>query len=299
MDWIKEKNARNDLKRILFDLSESQDMLCDASVRAQIYVRLEKLYCVGQGDEGFYLFQSDVFSVLYTVAQGDQPGSIDILGQNLEQIRKGYQAKNTDSAGNRIDISREIRELCDSVSLHMAQMGYSDAADQNLSQEENLREIQGQVNAMKSNLDSVQKEIEKQKKTADGLRSMQKEYIAILGIFAAVVLAFTGGIAFSTSVLQNIHKVSVYRIALIALVIGFVLVNIIYGLFYYIDRLVYKTEKRGIKPLWLTNVILILLMLVLVVGWYFGAAEKRNLRVRGEIAAMDSGGQSVSSPLNE
>ena len=97
MDWIKEKNARNELKRILFDLSESQDMLCDASVRAQIYVRLEKLYCVGQGDEGFYLFQSDVFSVLYTVAQGDQPGSIDILGQNLEQIRKGYQAKNTDS----------------------------------------------------------------------------------------------------------------------------------------------------------------------------------------------------------
>ncbi len=70
MDWIKEKNARNELKRILFDLSESQDMLCDASVRAQIYVRLEKLYCVGQGDEGFYLFQSDVFSVLYTVAQG-------------------------------------------------------------------------------------------------------------------------------------------------------------------------------------------------------------------------------------
>ena len=40
----------------------------------------------------------------------------------------------------------------------------------------------------------------------------QREYISILGIFAAVVLAFTGGIAFSTSVLKNINTVSVYRI---------------------------------------------------------------------------------------
>ena len=39
-------------------------------------------------------------------------------------------------------------------------------------------------------------------------KDVQKEYIAILGIFAAVVLAFTGGIAFTTSVLQNIHMVS-------------------------------------------------------------------------------------------
>ena len=43
------------------------------------------------------------------------------------------------------------------------------------------------------------------------MESSQREYIAILGIFAAVVLAFTGGIAFSTSVLNNVAKASIYR----------------------------------------------------------------------------------------
>ena len=42
-------------------------------------------------------------------------------------------------------------------------------------------------------------------------RDMQKEYITILGIFASIVLAFTGGMAFSSSILENIDKSSVYR----------------------------------------------------------------------------------------
>ena len=81
--------------------------------------------------------------------------------------------------------------------------------------------------------------------------------------------------------------------------IGFVLVNVLYGLFYYIDRLANKMEEPKVRPLWFVNALLIALMAVVVLGWHFGAAEKRNVRIRDEIETMDIGGQSVSSPLNE
>ncbi len=53
-------------------------------------------------------------------------------------------------------------------------------------------------------------------KVQERQEDMQKEYITILGIFAAIVLAFTGGIVFSSSVLENIDKPSIYRISLMA-----------------------------------------------------------------------------------
>jgi len=107
-------------------------------------------------------------------------------------------------------------------------------------------------------------------------KSIQKEYVAILGIFAAIVLAFVGGITFSSSVLQNINGVSIYRVILVALVIGLVLVNILYGLFYYIDRLVRVKSEPKIKPLFIANGIILVLIIGVIVSWGFGLVENRN-----------------------
>ena len=60
------------------------------------------------------------------------------------------------------------------------------------------------------------------------IKSVEKEYISILGIFAAIVLAFVGGITFSTSVLQNISMVSIFRLLLVIDFLAFILINTIY-----------------------------------------------------------------------
>lgn len=89
--------------------------------------------------------------------------------------------------------------------------------------------------------------IEKAKQTLDSLNSaatdmeqkiesVHKDSITILGIFASIVLSFTAGIGFSSSVLENVHKASPYRIVGTILLIGFVLTNIITVLLMYIDR---------------------------------------------------------------
>lgn len=85
---------------------------------------------------------------------------------------------------------------------------------------------------------------------------MQKEYITILGIFAAIVLAFTGGIVFSSSVLENIDKPSIYRISLMAFIIGLVFFNLIWILIDFIRDINGKEIRK--RWVWmLVNLILI------------------------------------------
>ena len=115
---------------------------------------------------------------------------------------------------------------------------------------------------------------------------MQKEYSAIVGIFAAIVLAFTGGMAFSSSVLENIDKASVYRITLIAFVIGLVFFNLIWLLIDFIREI----NGKVIRKKWLG----ILVNLILIAGilgtcfsykynWFVGGKDYQRNSVVEEI----------------
>lgn len=79
----------------------------------------------------------------------------------------------------------------------------------------------------------------KAEKLDDKIRNMEKEYIAILGIFSAVVLAFVGEMAFSTSVLENMYQIEhVENVIAIITMIGIVFANILFLLFNFVSYLV-------------------------------------------------------------
>ena len=147
-----------------------------------------------------------------------------------------------------------------------------------------MENLQTQLNSLQNELQkaqSIKQDYETTEKklveVESKLDNSQKEYITILGIFAAVVLAFTGGIAFSTSVLNNIAQASVYRTIFISLVIGLVLINMLFGLFYYINSLVNKEKK--LYPLIISNIVMIVLLIATVAAWNFGLVENRNNRI--------------------
>ena len=295
MDISREKKQRNEFCDILFTLAKSQELLQDAGERSVMYKRLEALYYSKDDEEKFRHFYSDIFSVLTQLQLDSTLGDMNILGQNLMMIRAGYQPQNKDDAGKLIDIRDNIRKLYDHVSLDMARIMYSDAADRKISGEESINELQSQVTQAKVEIENIRKEQVNVKKEQENTRkeqenikreqenaetkinSQQREYIAILGIFSAVVLTFVGGIAFSTSVLENIAQASVYRILIVTLMIGVVLVNSFFGMFYYVNALISK-EKR-IRPLWIANVVLLLLIVGVVVAWFFGTVEQRNEKI--------------------
>ncbi len=102
-------------------------------------------------------------------------------------------------------------------------------------------------------------------------KGMEKEYITILGIFATIVISFVSGITFSTSVLQNMHSVGIYRLTFVLLAIAFVLLNTINMLIQYIFRLNnegnYKFPIRGL------NITIALLLALLIIAWLLNLKE--------------------------
>lgn len=101
----------------------------------------------------------------------------------------------------------------------------------------------------------------------DETKGVEKEYIAILGIFAAIVLAFVGGITFSTSVLQNIDAVSPYRLLLVVIILGAVLINVIYMLIGLIFKINENYEE--VINIRIVNIVIAIVIGVIILAWVF------------------------------
>lgn len=276
MDLTKEEIQREEFKKILYDLAKNAEMLQDVNVQLAMHRRLEALYYSSKETDRFRHFYSDIFSVLTKVQQDPKLGNIVFLVENLQILRKEYRAKRKDHYGKIVDISDNLRKLYDHVNLDVARMSYSDDGDRKISGEASIIKIQTQIKKIDSD---VKETADNQSQIVKELNEQKREYIAILGIFAAVVLAFTAGIAFSTSVLENIHSASIYRLTFISLIIGLVLINILFGLFYYIGKLVNGESENKLTPLVISNIVIIVLMIFVICAWCDGCVESRNDRI--------------------
>lgn len=101
------------------------------------------------------------------------------------------------------------------------------------------------------------------------IKGIEREYVTILGIFAAIVLAFVGGITFTSSVLENIDKPSVFRLVIIADLVGAVLVAVIYMLISLIFTINDKEDKLVSAESYITkfNKALLIIAVITVFAW--------------------------------
>lgn len=279
MDLKIENKKRSQFKGILIRLANNQELLAKPAERQKIYRELECLYFSAGSCDKFRHFYSDIFSVLVEIQQDITKGSLEILGQNLYLIRSRYKPNSNKSEnGEFIDISDCIKKLYDHVNLDISRIVYMDKEAWEKQGAQTVEIVEKSSNKIKA----LEEKLSKTEQLLDELRNKlvnsQKEYIAILGIFSAVVLAFIGEIAFTTSVFQNLHSSSIYRILIATILIGLVTANVIYGLFYYIHSIVRKQEETKLKPILIINIILLLLLALTVAAWFFGTVEWRNNR---------------------
>lgn len=255
---------RQEFRQILLELSADQEILKDPKKRSSFYLRLEKLYYTPDNEKKFRHFYSDIFSVLTQINDGDDQGSIDVLGQNMDILLCGYQAKNSDE-GKLIDISDQIRKLYDHISLDIARIKYSEKGDVEVSGQESIEKIRSQINDDESKIITLQNSVKEATVKAD---KMQKEYVSILAIFAAVIGAFFSGLGFSTSVLSNIDKSSIYRILLGVTILGMFLFNLLALLLGFIREIVVnKTWSFWVYVI--ANIAFIIILALIYVAWIF------------------------------
>lgn len=290
MDRQKEQQKREEFKGLLRDLAQDngQRLVATDERRRAYYRKFEQLYGRPDTEDEFRHFYSDIFLVLTDPQEEPTAGSRDVLAENLRTLWENYQPEDGGP-----DVSAKLRKLYDHLSLDLARLNYNEAVTKQTAQHEaDLAELHGTVKTVRQeqrNLRSLSEDTRNRLKAAQGkINNAPKEYIAILGIFSAVVLTFTGGIAFSTSVLENLHQSSFYRLVLVVALIGLVLCNIFYLLFFCIQNLMERpVRKSQVFIISLINVLLMALIATTVWSWYNGAIETRDLRI-GERRAEQS-----------
>lgn len=131
-----------------------------------------------------------------------------------------------------------------------------------------LHQIENVNNIFADSIEEAKENLQKQ------IKGVEKEYISILGIFASIVLAFVGGITFSTSVLQNISAVSVFRLLLVVDFLAFVLINVIYILVKFIFTINEKNAKLfSVKAM---NIVCLIIAIIIVISWILNVNQIPN-----------------------
>lgn len=294
---LNEQEKRDLIQQIIIELSKSQDVLKDSKDRVEYFLRLESIYYNMESDN-FRHFYSDIFGCLSLVDGDPMLGNLDILAQNMQTIKDGYIPKNKDEKDQLIDISKEIVKLYDHVNLDIGRINYTKRMTGEANSE--LSKAKGMIKSLQEQLSESEKAHKKsierfnnesariQKEVSEGQKKMQNDYITILGIFSSIVLAFTGGMAFSSSVLENFHKASIYRIVGIILILGLILYNLIWLLIDFLREI----SKNNIRKWWisiLANAILIsgLILTIIAYKGQWLSNDKKDIPPEHEISTVE------------
>ncbi|PAF47246.1 hypothetical protein BKH41_08170 [Helicobacter sp. 12S02232-10] len=167
----------------------------------------------------------------------------------------------------------QFYKLQDHINLEVYRLEYYEEKILNLKkslseEEENLKTLQTQYRIVENNLKNQQ---DQYKTIENNLKNQQTQYVAILGIFASIILAFVGSFTFSTSVLTNIDKASIYKLVFVMILIGFFVINILYYLFKFVEKISLngrESNKCCKSKIFWVNILIFILLLSDVLFYY-------------------------------
>ena len=217
--------------------------------------RAKKLETIYAGD--FRHRYSSIASYFFKIA--DKESGIDKISMvvgNMEMIYEYIKDEGRiDKEG--VEFVKQIYKLLDHINLERLRL------EDRMLFKGNLEKVQNGVKGVKE----LQKDTEELKAEVLGAR---KEYITILGIFAAIVLAFVAGIAFSNSTLANMHLASPYRLVFVICLIGLFTLNILNYLFDFVKTIHFKGSGQAVPRycgVWVFNALISGILIVDFMTW--------------------------------
>ena len=180
---------------------------------------------------------SDIFSTITEICNKENCNEA-ILLSNLKVLKKYIDKEKAET-----EISKKFLKLYDHVNLDVSRLVYTNkiVSRIDIDKKDIWDEVNRRCTELEENLEKTQN---KHAHFEEELRNSHKSYVPILGIFASIVLTFVAGISFSSSVLQNINAVSVYRLTAVCILIAATLINIIYMLLSFINIQILSGSKR-------------------------------------------------------
>ena len=170
-------------------------------------------------DKNYRYDYYEIYAYISEIAE-NEPLKLNFLTANTEEFKNRLQEELKDK---RID--KKYSKLIQYIKLE-SMRSYADI--------EKRKEINDANEQVKQELETTKQQLDTAK---NKLRKQQFDMLAVLGVFSAIILAFTGGLNFSSSVLENMNNASIYRVLIISILLGFTLVNGIAILLKYIKSI--------------------------------------------------------------
>lgn len=246
-------DQRKALNDVLFELANKQERLKISEIVTYVN-RLRWIY-----QNGFRHWYSDVFSIVAR-AYKKNPDAIQTLLDNTKDI---HEMVNPNEKSGKVmsEFELNIKKLYDHVNLDVTRIQYMQG--QFASWDKEHRHIEDQLRVLEKKAESMQRKAE----------SMQKDYITILGIFAAILITFVAGMTFSSSILNNMDKVSIYRLTFVILVIALMLFNLLHMLIEFISKMQNCDIETRFGQRWfqskssIINIVLLSMLLLDFICW--------------------------------
>ena len=197
------------------------------------------LYCKEDGtDNGFrhqYASIFDVMSGSYNAEKNDPDfaptETMDHLSESIGFIQQSMPQSLSP------DFQKKFGKLVDHINLEYKKLNY--IIRQNRLQQESIegsdKQFNNTIRLQQQRMELLSKRIYEKENQID---RMQREYIAILGIFAAVVIAMNGSIVFTSSSINAIAGQNILYLAFIISIVGAFLFNVLFSLFTFVYRMV-------------------------------------------------------------
>jgi len=219
------------------------------------------------GEEKYRHLYSKVCDVMYSFFDDNDgtPGYLDDTGIPLKIVNLATNIDIICDATKEANINQSVvdgtRKLHDHIELEITRMRYT---------EKRRREQHETTQKLNETFDSLDERFESSKKSFEAAQDkIQRNYVTILGIFAAIVLAFTGGMTLSASVFDSIDSASIYRLMIVFSLVALFVFDLIVALCCFILRVTGITlnpEQSGIKSpfYWAVGIINTVFILVAI-----------------------------------
>ena len=220
-----EQKKREKFRSILREIAISQELFKDQNKLQDVYLKLQDMYRGNTSENEFRHYYSDIFAVLSSLRMEGK--CLDILNQNLYYVYEYSKKKEADST-----FCDKMKKLVDHTSLEIARMSYIDEIEsrRNLTEEDIIQTIDYYN-------EEVEKTIKKLEDAQSRINHSYSDFIAILGIFAGIVLVFFGGTSVLGSIINNIQKMETAKAIMMCTITGLTVFNTIFMFIYYISKL--------------------------------------------------------------
>lgn len=234
------------LHDLLLELSRKHTKIDNSNIQSYTE-KLKPIY-----REQFRHLYSDLFRVIIQATDSDMY-SLDRLAENIRLLHEYIQSSDVEPENFKINVLK----LYDHLNLDISRIRYTEKITERWNDKLNEENV---------NI------IERLQNLAQKAESVQKDNITILGIFSSIVITFVAGMVFSGSVLNNIDKVSIYRLIFVIIVLALMLFNLLQMLLGFLRKvhfrdMDYDELNNGKSFIAQVNVFLIMAIMVDFILW--------------------------------